>query len=303
MIKHRILYGLLIGAAFAAGMAHLPGPLLFVLLAGFSAACQHEFYLLAARGGYPVYGRFGLALGVLAMLAVYLLASPCGRPPPLDASWEGVLLMLFAFAVLLRTLADPRAERPFETVAITLFGMVYGPLLLSYYLRLAQWDAPALLATTRGGVFLAFYVSFVVKMSDVGGLAAGLSLGRHKLFPRISPGKSWEGLAGGLLLAAVCSLGLACAARAWQWGPSGIFWTRNGSAAAPLLTLPRAIGLGLLLAGVGVLGDLFESMFKRAVKIKDSRGVVPGMGGLLDMVDSLIFAPALFYFILLWLAS
>jgi phosphatidate cytidylyltransferase len=303
MLKHRLRYGLPMAAGLAAGMAFLPGPLLFLLLLFFVLACQTEFYRLAARGGHHVHARFGMATGCVWMLAVYLLAEPPGKPHLRISlpGWEGALLASICLAVLLRALADPGATRVFETAGITLLGIFYGPVLLSYYLRLAQWEAPGLLATTRAGVFLAFYLSFVVKMGDTGAYGFGMWLGRHKLFPRISPAKSWEGLAGGLLVGVVSGVGVALAARRWEWGPPGIFWAPPG--AAPRLSAAAAAAVSLLLAVIGTLGDLIESMFKRAVRAKDSSNAIPGVGGLLDVVDSLIFAPACFFFLLVWMET
>jgi len=142
---------------------------------------------------------------------------------------------------------------------------------------------------SSGGIFLAFYASLVVKGADVGGYAAGMRFGRHKMFPRISPAKSWEGLAGGLALSVLCSVVVVAVAHHCSVVPL-----------TPLsrLSYPLAVGLGLLLGGVGVIGDLVESMFKRSVQAKDSSGILPGMGGMLDVFDSLLFAPAVLYFLL-----
>ncbi|MDD5708353.1 MAG: phosphatidate cytidylyltransferase [Kiritimatiellae bacterium] len=301
MLKHRLIYGLLIGIGFAASMAFLPGPLLFLLLTSFALACQVEFYRLAAHGNYRVYNRLGLTLGCLWMAVVYLLAAPPGKPHPNVPGWEGALLIAICFVVLLRALWDPRAVHAFETAAITFLGIFYGPVMLSYFLRLAQWEATSLFATTRGGVFLTFFLAFVIKMSDTGAYGVGMRLGRHKLFPRISPAKSWEGLAGGLLVGVACGVGVALAAGRWHWGPEGIFWAATGS--VPAVSPPLAALLAVLLVTVGVLGVLIESMFKRTVHVKDSSGIIPGMGGMLDVVDSLIFAPACVYFFLVWMTK
>ncbi|MGN1360502.1 MAG: phosphatidate cytidylyltransferase, partial [Kiritimatiellia bacterium] len=123
----------------------------------------------------------------------------------------------------------------------------------------------------------------------IGAFAVGTLCGRHKMFPRVSPAKSWEGLAGGIVLSVLVSLGLTLVAQRVSAG--GII--------APLGLLGSTL-LGALLAVLGVLGDLVESLFKRAAKIKDSGGLFKGMGGLLDTFDSLIFAAPVCYAILLW---
>ncbi|NLF22981.1 MAG: phosphatidate cytidylyltransferase [Lentisphaerae bacterium] len=299
MLKQRLRYGLTIGAGFAAGMAFLPGPGLLLLLVAFAAVCQWEFYQLAARDGYRVHSRLGITLGGLWMLTVYLLAAPPGKPHPDVPGWEAAMLIAICFIVLVRTMADAQARRAFETAAITFLGILYGPVMLSYYLRLAQWEAPRFWETTRAGVFLCFFLSVVVKLSDTGAYAFGTRWGRHKLFPRISPAKSWEGLAGGLLAGLAVGLLTGFIAAKCHWGPVGIFWTADGAAA--ILNPFRTGLIALALVIVGVLGDLIESMFKRAVQVKDSSGVFPGIGGVLDVVDSLIFAPPVLYFALVWL--
>ncbi|MFZ4628850.1 MAG: phosphatidate cytidylyltransferase, partial [Blastocatellia bacterium] len=113
---------------------------------------------------------------------------------------------------------------------------------------------------------------------DTGAYYTGRTLGRHKLAPRISPGKTWEGVAGGLLgnlVAVVVS--------------RGTFF--------PELPLWEALPLALLMGGLGVTGDLCESMIKRGARAKDAGGLLPGHGGLLDRFDSLLFnAPVLYYY-------
>jgi len=159
---------------------------------------------------------------------------------------------------------------------------------------LAQDGNAAPWTLSRGGVWLAFYLSLVVKLSDVGAYAVGMLFGRHKMFPRISPAKSWEGLAGGLGLSMIASVASVAVAHSWHIVPA-TFLTHLG--------YPVAAALGLLLGGAGVVGDLAESMLKRSVNAKDSSGIIPGMGGLLDVFDSLLLAPAIFYFLLPWLKA
>ena len=114
--------------------------------------------------------------------------------------------------------------------------------------------------------------------SDTGAYFAGRALGKHKLAPEISPGKTWEGLIGGLIAAA------AFAALATYW-----FF--------PELPYRFSIPLAMVMAGVGVLGDLAESAMKRGSNTKDAASILPGHGGLLDRLDSLLLnAPILYYF-------
>lgn len=303
MLKKRVFVGLVVGAAFAAIMRFANGPCLFVFLLAFALASQAEFYALAARGGYRVYNRTGCFLGLVWFLAVYVLT--CGDP---EASrftignfikdWESALIFAGCFVVLMRTLFDTKCTNSFMSSAITCLGILYGPLTLSYYMRLAQWDATEQFATTRAGVFLVFYLSAVIKLSDTGAFAVGTAFGKHKMFPRVSPKKSWEGLAGGIAAGMLVGVGLAYAAAKFSWGPDGVFYSTKG--AVPALSLGKAAFISAMLVVIGLFGDLIESMYKRCVGIKDSSSIFPGMGGLLDVVDSLVFAPPLFYFYLLW---
>jgi phosphatidate cytidylyltransferase len=283
-ILKRVAAGVTIGAFWAVVLLYVPPMGLFLLLLACSTLCQWEFYKLAEQGGFATCRSIGLALGALWL--VTLFAYPAGSG---GVRLEPLLLIGAGGLLLVHLLFDPRARRPMESAAITLLGLFYVPFLLSFYVRLAQWDAAGPLILSRGGIFLAFYASLVVKFTDVGGYAAGMICGRHKMFPRISPAKSWEGLAGGLTLAVAFSVGAVLIARSWSVVP-----------VTPLthMSLPVAAGLGLLLGVVGVLGDLVESMFKRSVNAKDSSGILPFMGGLLDVFDSLLFAPAVLYFLL-----
>ena len=140
------------------------------------------------------------------------------------------------------------------------------------------------------GRMMILYLVAVVKMSDVGAFFTGRSLGRHKLFPRLSPKKTIEGLAGGIVSSVVVSL--------------LFFWLTGGALGSIQFGLIDAIALGIILPIVGVFGDLFESLLKRAAGMKDSGTLIPGMGGVLDVLDSLLFgAPVLYAYVVLFLDS
>jgi phosphatidate cytidylyltransferase len=150
---------------------------------------------------------------------------------------------------------------------------------------LALWVAWLALATARAvGVNFLLSVLCLVWAADIGAYAAGRAFGRHKLAPSISPGKSWEGVAGGmasvLLLATLWVLAID---RRWPVDSASLFtqWVES-------LGWAGMFPLVLLLAALSVVGDLFESLVKRAAGVKDSSRLLPGHGGVLDRVDALL---------------
>ncbi len=120
-------------------------------------------------------------------------------------------------------------------------------------------------------------ILLVVKSTDIGAYFGGRYLGKHKLIPWLSPGKTWEGLFCGLATAALVGLGCSLV---WPHALSTITW-------------PKALIFGIVIGGVGQAGDLLESLMKRDAQVKDSGNIIPGFGGLLDVIDSpLLAAPA-----------
>ena len=118
-----------------------------------------------------------------------------------------------------------------------------------------------------------------VKSADIGAYFTGISIGRHKMIPRISPGKTWEGFAGAVVISTACSLGLAA-----------LLGDRLAG-----MTSFHAVVLGVILSVSAVVGDLIESLFKREAGVKDSGQFFPGIGGILDLLDSLLFNAPLMY--------
>ncbi|MDB6147734.1 MAG: hypothetical protein JWO45_1398, partial [Spartobacteria bacterium] len=126
------------------------------------------------------------------------------------------------------------------------------------------------------------YLIAVTKFSDMGAYLTGMAIGRHPLIPHISPKKTWEGFVGALAFALLASIGL------FKLMPGHL----------SVLTWTHAVVLGLLLGFAAVIGDLAESIVKRSTGVKDSGGLLPGIGGALDLIDSLLFtAPLLFFYL------
>ena len=311
-MKKRIITGVCVALFWIALLAWAPTWCMFPVLLAATLACVWEYCGMLKRAGMEASRKFLMVAGVAWLAWCY--AFPIYTASEL--SWyqhylnqndpdaffdfaiaglvsQGTLMLLVAglFALFLRVLFAPKIKRPLEMLGTTLLGFFYAPFMLGFFIRLAQWGAKDGFEISREGIFLAAFLALVVKAGDTGAYAAGMAFGRHKMFPRISPKKSWEGLIGGLALSAVASVGFV-------WFAQNVFPAGHFSTLRQFSLLEAAVA-GVFLCGVGVLGDLVESQLKRATDIKDSGGMFPGMGGLLDMFDSLIFAAPAFYFYLL----
>jgi phosphatidate cytidylyltransferase len=239
------------------------GPGAFGALAGIALAIAlHEYFrLLAARGLEPQ-RLTGLLVGTALLLDV---ARPSGPHPPF---WPAAIVLLLG-----RALARPDLAGAVPAAAATLLGAVYlgalgGTMVALRSLDPAEgpWRVLLLLVIVMGADTLAFF--------------AGHALGRHRLAPAVSPGKTVEGALGGVV-----------------GGVAGAFVVRE--LGLPGLPALHVAGLGVLVSVLGIVGDLDESLLKRWAGVKDSGALFPGHGGMLDRLDSLLFgAPVLYYYFL-----
>ncbi len=278
-LVQRTVSGVLIGGATLALLFWAPPWVLGALLLAVAALACNEFFALLPKVNIPRYPVVGTLCGLLYLVGVWAHLT---WPDKVPAVVEPALLFVLVATILIRQFPQKENLRPVETMAGTIMGVLYAPFLLSFFPRLLLGWGDA------GGRWLILYLILVVKLSDTGAYFVGCTLGRHKLCERISPKKTWEGFFGGLLFAVLTSVA---------------FWYfRGGQLGAFAFSLPHAIGLGLLLALLGVLGDLAESILKRAAAVKDSASFISGMGGVLDVLDSLLLAaPALYLYALLFL--
>lgn len=165
-------------------------------------------------------------------------------------------------------------ENPLHSWAYTMFGQMYVALPLSLINVLAFQTTPA--GTPTYDMLLPLSVFILLWANDTGAYCAGSLFGKHKLFPRISPGKSWEGSIGGGILSMIVA------------GIIGYY--ANQGNIPHTLSIAQWIGLGLVIVVFGTWGDLVESLFKRTIGIKDSGNIIPGHGGMLDRFDSSLLA-------------
>jgi phosphatidate cytidylyltransferase len=240
-----------------------------------------EFYNIARKRDLVCFKGWGLAGGVLLMLATFLHCT--GRlarvgiydSPSRVNDFESGFLILFVLGLCVRQFLSRTNTAGILAVSTTLFGLMYVPWLLNFITKINYF--PGLRA--GDGTYFVLYFILVTKFSDMGAYAVGSLIGRHKMIPRISPGKTWEGFAGAIAVSTGASVVFAHYAGEHLQGMKPI----------------HAVLLGVILSVGAVIGDLIESLFKREAGLKDSGKLFPGIGGILDLLDSLLFNAPLMY--------
>lgn len=282
MDKKRIVLGLSIAAVIMTLLFFVPAgnPVALLVLLAVCGLAMHEIYTLMAKGGMPASKKMGLTSGLIFVAMTWCVS--VSEQWTDDALWA--LMLLILILNFFRILVDhSNAQRALRNALGTLFGFVYVAFFWSFFVRLYLAGDPA--EPMRVG----FYLLLAVKWGDAGAYFIGSRFGKHRLAPTISPKKSWEGLFGGFLFS--CGVG-------------AIWWQLNDGMLGPYhFSFYHAMILGILLPIIGTLGDLVESLFKRAVDIKDSGAIAHGMGGMLDMIDSLLFtAPFMYIYVQVFLS-
>jgi phosphatidate cytidylyltransferase len=240
--------------------------------------------------GQYVFGVFYLLLSILALREFYGLIKQSGIKPNQSTGFINGIFIYVVFA-LITYKDDPayhkvlfllaitisaifiqelykKSESPFTNIAYTIMGIIYAVLPFTFFHALAY----------AGGSFnfhipLAFLI--MLWANDTGAYLSGYFFGRTKLFERHSPKKTWEGFVGGVLISAGAAYIIS-------------IWYRD-------LTWERWVTMAILIGCFGTLGDLVESMFKRSINVKDSGGILPGHGGLLDRFDGLLLSAPIVY--------
>ncbi|MCM3900813.1 MAG: phosphatidate cytidylyltransferase [Pyrinomonadaceae bacterium] len=247
-------------------------PLFVVLAAAAMVAGLFEFYVLAKRRDLKPDATIGY-LAAAALFTVFYFNDPNLRSDLLMMQMIPLILIVFTAATLIAaTLRGAPFDKMIASTGATVLGVLYIVLLGGHLVAVRTGFKQALSADLLSFFFL------VLMGADTGAYYVGRAFGKHKLAPSISPGKTWEGVAGGLLA------GLLMATLAHFW-----FFRE--------LPLKLALPLAAVMIGVGILGDLTESALKRSAGAKDAANILPGHGGLLDRLDSLLFnAPVIYYF-------
>jgi len=234
-----------------------------------------EFYELIARRQLASFKAPGIFGGLLLMTSTFVYLSdafPLHLHPAKANDFETSVLIVFVLGLCLRQLVSRGNPAGITAIATTLLGLMYVPWLLNFIQKIKFF--PDISAP-----HYVLYFILVTKFSDLGAYVMGSLFGKHKMCPRISPGKTWEGFAGAILVSTLAS----------------VLFVQAAQAKLPHMDLGHAIILGIALGASAVVGDLIESMFKREAGVKDSGRLFPGIGGMLDLMDSLLFNAPLMY--------
>jgi phosphatidate cytidylyltransferase len=244
----------------------------FIVVAVMLAGTQHEYYLMVRGTG----ARPQMVTGIISGLILYVTSTL------IAAGWlpmKGFLVLIPVMATVMTIELFRKAEKPFDSLAHTLFSILYTavPLSMFPFAAFGRTGIEPLLqmegVSFSPGLLTGFFL--LLWTNDTGAYLVGSVLGRHPLFERISPRKSWEGFAGGVVLTLIVAQLLP--------GCFGV----TGTAGWMIIAL--------IVSVAGTIGDLLESMLKRSLGLKDSGTVMPGHGGFLDRFDSVVVAFPLVY--------
>jgi phosphatidate cytidylyltransferase len=283
LLTAAILVPLVVYVIVLGGLVYLAVVIAFVLLG------QREFYRLIEEKGGHAFVSFGMAAGAALPVVAYL-----GNEYHVTLVLNATLL-----AVMVRSVGRAEIAQALVSISGTFFGVFYIGWLLSHIVVLRNFydvavtkygaaHVDALGILPESGIFYTLFCLTAVVFSDAGAYFAGRAWGRRKLAPRISPGKTVEGAIGGVLGGTFGALGLKLL--------FDVFW--------PGLSGAMSYGLGaamaLVVAIFAIVGDLVESLLKRDAQTKDAGNLLPGMGGILDRIDSpLLGVPVMYYMLLL----
>lgn len=250
----------------------------FCLLAVTAMVALWEYYRMLEADGIGVFTLTGLICALVLLIGGFAIIRAYGPENAYD--FELVVLVLFLIVIFARQMFRGAGSDPLRAMSYTVFGLLYIPWLFSFITKII-YLTPRMADGTATGQYYVLFLVMVTKFSDMGAYVFGSLFGRHPFAPHISPNKTWEGFFG--------ALGTSLIASYW------LYALMPGKLSA--FRFDDVTVLGLLLGFAAVIGDLAESIVKRGANRKDSSALLPGIGGTLDLIDSLLFtAPLLFIY-------
>jgi phosphatidate cytidylyltransferase len=267
MLLPRLLTGVL-GGALLLGVIYTGGLPFFLVILGLSLVALREFYDLSKDTGYATVANVGLFGGFLLTTSVFLNGMGWGSIT--DNQGSAFLLAIFILILVLYGLLRGPADIRLSEWSVTLFGILFVNGSLAHLLLMRDLHP--------FGMAITFMLFAMIWAADTFAYIIGMRWGKHKLAPKISPKKSWEGFIAGTLGAVLCALIFRQ------------FYFKF------ILSLPEACLLAVVIAAIALASDLAESMVKRGANAKDSSHILPGHGGLLDRFDSFLLAAPFYYY-------
>lgn len=271
-----VLWGIILAALFS-GNNVLSDDVFIGIMILLAVGGLAEFYGLVEKRGLVCFKWCGMIGGILLMFGTFLhVTGHLGihNTPSRVNDFEASFLILFVLGLCLRQFLSRSNTAGILAISTTLFGLMYVPWLLNFVQKINFFPSIG-----DNGKFYVLYFVAVTKFSDSGAYAVGSLIGRHKMIPRISPAKTWEGFGGAIVVSTAASL----------------LFTHFLGSRMPGMKTVHAVVLGVLLSSTAVVGDLIESLFKREAGVKDSGRWFPGIGGVLDVLDSLLFNAPIMY--------
>lgn len=240
--------------------------LFFILvILGLTIGGLYEFFYMVKKKDIPIYSYVGIFIGVLIPVSIYTRFE-------LTKNWELLFIVLAFLLILLLQFARQDNRNAIVGISTTLFGVLYVSWFFSFLIKIR------FLLPDGGGVKLLAFIILVTKAGDIGALILGSRFGKHLLLPKVSPNKTIEGFLGAFLVSTVAAI-----------------LAKSFLPAVPHFSYPHVALMGAFFGGIGQVGDLSESLMKRDCGVKDSGKMLPGLGGVLDTIDSLLFAAPAFY--------
>ncbi len=279
LLSSTILWTVVISALFS-GNKFISDYVFLVIMLFLVVFGMLEFYGLVERRNLVCFKFLGIFGGILLLTSTFIYLSgnfaPAASPGKAN-DFESSILIIFVLGLCIRQFVAKTNTNGILAIATTLFGLMYVAWLLNFIQKINFFPGKG--DEHVYGNYYVLYFILVTKCSDIGAYCVGSLIGRHKMIPRISPGKTWEGFGGAIVVSTAASL---------------IFSSAVGSKLAGMKPV-HAVILGVMLSCSAVVGDLIESLFKREAGMKDSGRFFPGIGGILDLLDSLLFNAPLMY--------
>jgi phosphatidate cytidylyltransferase len=259
MFKKRIISATVLIAIIIASIFNIW--LFNIAITFFIVMGLYEFFTMLERKKIMIYKYFGIGMGAIIPLSILSRFEPTKK-------WELLFIVLTLLFLIMMQFKRRQNSGVIVDISTTLFGILYVSWFLSFLIKIRFLP---------GGSGLLSLVLLATKLGDIGAYLIGIRFGKTPLMPRISPNKSVEGSIGGLLFSVL-----------------GAFVCKTFTE----FSYSHLLFIGILLGILGQLGDLSESLMKRDCQVKDSGNILPGMGGILDQLDSLLFTAPVFYFYL-----